>query len=267
MVDITIHRPEDLRRVADASHADIAGRLGIRKAYVAEGDQRGHEGAGLRGPVADALTDAALRPGDVLLLSSGRTVYELSRARVTVPPGLDVAPTVGGVSEPEAWYQTNEIVRSFAEQAYGRAHFLFAPARPSARMLATLRDDEDFTALTAMWDRAAAALVGIGAPTSSRSSISRHIPAQGDELQTAVGDVCLNFFDLDGQPLEFDGSDRMVRISPDQLRQVPSSIAVAVGLEKVTSIVGAAASGMFDTLVTDAVTASAVADYLDRRRN
>lgn len=194
-------------------------------------------------------------------MSSGRTVWELSHTALPTLAGCEIVPTVGGVAEPEAWHQTNEIVRSVAERGHGRPHFLFTQAMPSPAMSRTLAEDPEFRRVTGFWSRAQAALVGVGAPRGPRLDLDLGPPRRRG-LRAGVGDVCLNFYRADGRPIAFPGSDRMVRISPDQLRRVPRTIAVAVGEEKVPSIVGGARADLFNRLVTDAPTARALLDAL-----
>ena len=82
---------------------------------------RGH----LLGPAFSvALEGVGLSSGDVLLISSGRTVYEVTQAELPALPNVQLAPMIGGQNEPEAWYQTNEIVRRFAEKVGGHPTFL-----------------------------------------------------------------------------------------------------------------------------------------------
>ena len=261
LVRITVHDPES---VAVDAHLDrLAGELGIDRVWLAPFG--GHDlGRTLVEPVGEALREAALTPGDVLLVSSGRTVHELSQATLPVLPGVAIGPTVGGVSEPEAWHQTNEITRALAERVRGRPHFLFAQAMPSPAMRSTLGEDPEFRRVTGMWNEAQVALVGIGAPPVSRDSISTSVPLDDEGLRTAAGDVCLNFFGPDGKEVGFPGSDRMVRISPDQLRAIPRTIAVAVGEEKVPSIIAASRAGLSTRLVTDVPTAELLLEALDR---
>ncbi|WP_211206467.1 sugar-binding transcriptional regulator [Demetria terragena] len=264
LVSIDIRHPDEVRAAETGVQGELQERLGLRQVYIAPRTQGGAEIEGLRYSVEQALADASLRPGDALLVASGETTYKLTRSGLGVPPGLDIVPTVGGVAEPEAWHQANETVRSFAELAYGRARPIFATAMPTEAMIRTLREDPGFRSITALWDAATVALVGVGAPPGARSSISTYVPTHADELRRSVGDVCLNFFDVDGQAIEFEGSDRMVRISADQLRAVPTTIAAAVGAAKAVSIIGAAKAGLLDVLVTDSATASAISEQLDR---
>lgn len=215
-------------------------------------------GPSLREPFSAALRSAGLMPGDTLLVSSGRTTFELSRTALPQVPGIDIVPTVGGLAEPEPWYQTNEIARAFAQRLGGRPHFLFAQALPSVAVRASLQEDPSFRDVLALWDGAKAAIVGIGAPPSVRSSISTFVPRGQGDLKAAVGDICLNFFAPDGTELGFPGDERMVRTSPELLRRIPFVLGVAVGEEKVHSIIAGARARLFNRLVTDAATAELI---------
>ncbi|TCK27086.1 sugar-binding transcriptional regulator [Pseudonocardia endophytica] len=261
IVRISVHDPDSLGTGGDEA-LRLAEALGVEKVWVAPFAAT-DLGPALAEPVGEALRDAGLHSGDVLLVSSGRTVWELGHEALPAVPGLHIVPTVGGVSEPEAWHQTNEITRAVAERMQGRPNFLFTQAMPSPAMRRTLAEDPEFQRVTGFWTNADAALVGIGAPPAGRESISTSVPLDDEGLRAAVGDVCLNFYRADGGPIDFPGSDRMVRIAPEQLRKVPRTIAAAAGTEKVPSIVVAARAGLFNRLVTDAPTAAALLDRLD----
>lgn len=244
---------------------NLAKALSIEHVYLAEGDQSRRMRNGLQSVVSEAIVDMELGPGDVLLASSGRTVYELSQATLPKLPGVIIAPTVGGQTEPESWYQTNEIARSMAENTGAQPAFLWTQALPSQEMHDFLQRDPDFQKVQRLWNSAKGALLGIGAPPTTRSSISRFIPKDEDSLSRAVGDMCLNFYDIHGQRVDFSGSDRIISTSEDDMRAIPHTVGVAIGEEKITSIVGAARAGYFRRLVTDSSTAKAILEYLDRK--
>jgi DNA-binding transcriptional regulator LsrR (DeoR family) len=111
-----------------------------------------------------ALQTVGLNPGDVLLVSSGRTVYEIARYELPRLPGVVVAPTVGGTDRQAARYQTNEIIRFVAERIGGRAMYLFAPALPGPEPYATLQHDPTVQRVLHLWPHARCVLTGIGAP-------------------------------------------------------------------------------------------------------
>lgn len=165
---------------------------------------------------------------------------------------------VGGQADPTPWFQTNEITRVAAERSGAVPAFLFAQASPSAAVRSSLDEDPSFRHVTESWARAKGAILGIGAPPVARESVTRGIPVEDAALDRAAGDVCLNFYDLDGAAVDFAGSDRMVRIGRDLLRAVPHAVGVAVGAGKVPSIIGAVRAGLVDRLVTDVPTARAL---------
>ncbi|OYO11085.1 DNA-binding transcriptional regulator [Enemella evansiae] len=236
----------------------LAESLGLQGVRLAPRIRAGHAGHDLRPAVAAVLEELAMTPGEVLLVASGETTYEVSQGPLPPLPGVLLAPTVGGVSEPEAHFQTNEITRAIAQRTGAIPRLLFAPAVPSPALYRTLLEDPDFRATTALWDRARVALVGVGAAPLARGSISAHVPLGSASIRSAAGDVCLNFVDHEGAPVEFEGSDRMIRISPEQLRRIDACIAIAAGENKVRSIRACARAGLFNRLITDVPTAEAL---------
>ncbi|WP_019204474.1 sugar-binding transcriptional regulator [Tsukamurella sp. 1534] len=213
--------------------------------------------------VGRALSGAGLVSGDVLLVSSGRTVYEVAQHPLPALPGVLVAPTVGGNDQPEGWYQTNEITRLVADRVEGRATYLFAPAVPGPDLHDSLVRDPSIQRVLHLWPDARCALMGVGAPPLSRSDIPRFVPMESAELRRAVGDVCSRFYDRDGEPVHFDGDDRLMAVELEALRRIPVSIAVAVGPEKADSIIAGARGGYFNQLVTDPGTAASLLARLD----
>lgn len=232
--------------------------LGVREVHLCRLLSGMSLGACLAPGLGAALSHIGLRPGDVLLVASGRTVYEAALADLPPLPGVVIVPTVGGQDEPEPWYQINEISRQLAASVGGRPTFLYAPALPGPDLHATLLNDPGTGQVLALWEQARCAVLGIGAPPTLRSSISRSIPADAIALREAVGDVCLRFFDAAGDAVPFLGSERLIATSLELLRRVPVTIAMAVGQDKVRAILAACRAGYVNELVTDAPTASAL---------
>lgn len=213
-----------------------------------------------------ALDAVDMSAGDVLLVSSGRTVQEASSAELPSKAGVLVAPMVGGNDEPEPWYQTNEISRQVAATIGGTPRFLYAPAVPGPRLHRTLLADPSTRRIFDLWEEAQCAIIGIGVPPFATSSITRFVSADTIRSCNAVGDVCSHFFDRDGAPIELPGSDRLLATSPDVLRRIPACIAIAAGEEKVDAIAAGAAAGYFNHLVTDVDTATALVERGGSRR-
>ena len=244
----------------------VAAHLGLRRVFLSSPSPtslgprppEGMLGRVLAPAVSQALSAAGLFPGDVLLVSSGRTVYEVSGFDLPQLPGVVVAPTVGGTDQPESWFQTNEITGRVAGKIGGRPMYLFAPALPGPDLYASLRDDPAIQRVLGLWPQARAVLTGVGAPPPLRTQLPQFVPADSGPLREAVGDVCSRFFDRNGAPVEFPGSERLIAVRLADLQQIQIVIAVAAGADKVAPLIAAARARYFNQLVTDPLTAEQI---------
>ena len=112
----------------------------------------------------------------------------------------------------------------------------------------------------ALFDKVTLALVGIGSVAPSKLLASSGNVFSTDELemlrtQGAVGDLCLRFFDAQGQPVHTPLNERVIGISLDQLKKVQRSVGIAGGKRKTAAIQGALAGGWINVLITDHFTA------------
>ncbi|ABS03573.1 sugar-binding transcriptional regulator [Kineococcus radiotolerans] len=249
------------------SPGDLADRvraaLGLQQVSLCPSTGAAHVAEAVSPVVVALLEGLGLEPGDVLLVSSGRTVYEIAQRELPRLPGVLVAPMVGGQDEPEAWYQTNEITRRIAVGVGGTPRFLYAPAFPGHRLRHSLAEDAEFQRFTKLWSDARCALMGIGAPPLQRESIPGFVPTEQAPLATAVGDVASRFYDATGTEVSYEGADRLIAIPLEVLRRVPVRIAVAYGAQKIPSIVAGARGGHFSHLVIDPATATALLSTLE----
>ena len=262
IVKITVAEPardadDELRRAVERT-------LGLARVFVSGPTATGAHvtddqlGRVLGPAVGRALAEAGLRHGDVILVSSGRTLYEVARTRLPQLPGVVVAPTVGGIDQPEDWFQTNEITRLLAAAVGGRARYLFAPALPGPSLSRTLRRDPTIQRVLRLWARPTVVLTGVGAAPLVRPQVPQYVPTGPGALWEAVGDVCGRFFDGSGRPVEFTGSDRLIALELDALRRMPKVLAVAAGPTKVQPIIVGARARYFTQLVTDPLTAEEI---------
>lgn len=253
IVHIEIRRPSSPAGLSEA----LRSALELSRAVVVPTSAR----SGLHVIVAPALAEVArleLAAGDALAVSWGSTIAEIASAR-DFPrlQGVDLIPAIAEFDEPDGRFQTNEIARRIAASSGADVNFLHSPAMPSARLRRSLLDDADVSRRLELWDRLAAALVGIGPPTSEVDTAPAHVLAAQGDLAHAAGDVVSRYFDIDGGPVAFENEELLLGLSRDQLRHTGTVIAVAVGAAKGPSIVGAARAGLIDVLVTDDAAAAA----------
>lgn len=256
IVHIEIRDPaaSELEKLATA----LAERLGLRRVLVTPSVLGALPGAVLAPAVARMLEDAALRPEDALLVSSGATMFEISQERLIPLPGVLVAPTVGGMDEPEEYYQTNEITRRLAVNAGANPVLLHAPIQPGGDLYRFLQEDPGIKRVMELWQRARCALLGIGLPPRLRASLPSVLRSSGVDLTTAEGDISTRTFDETGRPVSFPGAERMFAMELTELRRIPHAVGVAIGTGKAKAITAAALAGYINRLVTDAATAHAI---------
>ena len=233
--------------------------LGVRSVRIAPGNQVQRDYRGIGDLLGEELRSLDLQRGEVLLISSGKTTYAVSgMPGLPELPGVVIAPTVGGQQETDPSFQTNEIVRRFADRTRAEPKFMFAPASPSEQLWESLQADPSFREITDLWARARAVVVGIGEPYQGRAALTSVVPRDEPALVPAVGDINLHFYDIDGHPVSYPGSELLVRPPRELLNALPTSIAMAAGERKAPSILAGARTGLYTTLLTDEPTAQAV---------
>jgi len=107
------------------------------------------------------------------------------------------------------------------------------------------------------------AFVGIGSkyPENSAPYKAGYITLEQSRELVENGyatDICGNRIYTDGSLRDNPLSDRLIAITPEQLRAIPHVVAVATGEEKASNIVSAAKGRFFNALITDEIAAIAI---------
>lgn len=210
--------------------------------------------------VGQLLRAADLPETPVITIGWGRAIQKVVSHGLPAVPNAIVVPTTGGMNETQSHFQINEFARTTAEQMGGTPHLLYAPARPGLELYAQLSQDAHVAEIMALWDRVDVSITGIG--NFPDTSSERSLGFSTKEAQRVKGDIVRQYFDIDGCEIPWPGQSSQIGIRREQLQRVPLTIGVCVGLDKVDAIIGAARSGMINTLVTDSSTAQRVRNKL-----
>lgn len=247
----------------------LAQRLGLRTVYVAPARVADASGASR----VAALMAARLLPGmlpmhGVVGLSGGYTVAQMSNALEPLPGSdLTVIPLQGNWFDGGVHLQNDQVVRDAANRLGARALSLPAPMMVErADTRDALLHDRSIRVVADRWSDLQVAVVGIGGAPGAYSSDYPSVMGQlGAEIQSeltregVVGDMCAHMFDETGRFVEHEASRRTLNIPIEQLRQVPTVVAVAGGARKASSVVGAVRTGVPHVLITDQL----AAEHLD----
>lgn len=242
-------------------------RFGLRAAIVVDSEDTG--GGEARQRVADAagryLCDV-LTDGDVLGISLGSTVQSVvEQLPDHIDKQVEVVQLIGGSSRVASELNSMILTADLARRFRRPPHLLFAPAAVAAGSVRqALLEDSEIKETFSLFGELTIAVLGIGSLAQGETSRLLYGGLIDDASRTgllargAVGDVLSYVYDGRGEILDTAAGDRMIAISPQQLRDVPHRIAVAAGKAKATAIAGALAGGLVNVLVTDSQAAGAI---------
>jgi DNA-binding transcriptional regulator LsrR (DeoR family) len=210
------------------------------------------------GRAAAAYLERHLKDGMVVAVGMGRNTGEIPRF-FTPYRSIDCTfvSAMGGSPLMDTPVNPNEICRSLAARCGGRAESLYAPAYvENARIRDELLQQEAVRHTLEKATRAHIALVGIGSVDES-CTLVRCGCLSVEEIRRlrgeyAVGDILGNYFNLlYGQVVPSGVSKRLIGLSLEDLRCIPTVVAVVSEAKKTLAILGALRSGLVDVLIVD----------------
>ena len=204
-----------------------------------------------------------LKDGMTLALSWGRSLQAMVYAvGPEQPMNVNVVQLVGGLSSVDQEITGQELVREMATRLGARYSYLHAPAVfATSAARDTMLTERSITEALDRARRADIAVVGIGAANQGSSAAvlrSLHLDdAERAEFEAAhpVGDLAARFFDAEGHEVRGAVHDRVLAVTLDDIRVIPTVVGVAAGREKVEGLTGALRGGLLDVLVCDAAAA------------
>ncbi len=211
---------------------------------------------------SDAL-NALIKPGDIVALAGGRTIYELVHHLPEVRnKALTVVQTMGSVDSTVSSFDAQEVGRVVAQRLGGSFLALNAPAyitekrtRDALLRLPQVRSVHDHLA------RAQLAIVGLGTLENSvfveRGALG---PEAIAELRKAgaVGEICGRFFNRNGVECDTLWRDQVMSVDAEQLRKIPQVIGVVSGSDRSDAIAAAIRGKLLKGLIIDETGAAAL---------
>jgi len=217
------------------------------------------------GHLAARWLDETLRDGQVVALSWGHSLQAMVRDVDLARRDVEVVQLVGGLSALDSAVTGQELVRELSERIGARHRYLHAPALfGSAEALTLLRREPAIADALDAAKRADMAMVGIGtAGIGSSGALLDALalsPAERASFDAAgaVGDVCGRFYDLSGREVPSAVNQRVLAVTLDDLRAIPTVAGIAAGPEKAIGILGALRGGIIDVLICDQQAARSV---------
>lgn len=154
--------------------------------------------------------------------------------------------------------QGNEIARKFAEKFGGTYTQFLSPAVFSdEKVLEYFMNEKAVNYIQDEFRKLNVIVVGIGVPDGMNHTLEKAGYVSSAELRSlvkegAVGDMCLQFYDRDGNTDKFSFyNNRVAAMALEDIRRIPSKIGIAGGQRKAEAVIGAVRGGYINTLITD----------------
>jgi DNA-binding transcriptional regulator LsrR (DeoR family) len=244
-------------------------KFGLAQAIVARAPNESEESMqGAVGAAAAYFLGATLRPKAVIGVASWSAslmstveqmhpVWKLSECKVVQ--------IQGGVGLPPIEEHASCLVNQLAYLVRGEAHLLPAPGLVASKgTAAVLAQDPHVRETMALFDQITVALIGIGSLEPPLSPVGSGNTISTEELQRledkgAVGNICLRFYNADGQQIEDSICGRVLGLELERLKKIPTVVGVACGKRKHQATLGALRGRWINVLVTDQFTAESLA--------
>lgn len=259
--------------IVPALQTALAKRFGLRTARVARISS--DDSRSLITQISDLAArhiSTLLSDETVIAVAWGSTIHGVVYA---IMPGqqrdMHVVQGVGSLGSRLPSVDNPLLIQVLAQRLNASPHYLPAPMIvESVEIRDALSRDPHFKATLELGRRADIALVGIGQAVPDESGLVRAGYLDWSAMERirslgAVGDMMVEFYDIDGRILETEIRPRVMGMREAELRNTRSVIAVAGGSAKVAAMLGALRTGLVHTLVTDNVTARRVLELDDAR--
>ncbi len=206
-----------------------------------------------------------IKDGDLVGVSMGSTLYHMVSSLVNPTiKNLTFVPLIGGMGMLRTELHANSLAEEMSRFYDGVFVPLHAPARVSSRQIRDeLMREESLLSAIGLFPKLDVALVGIGYPNDN-SAIKATGYFKENEIESliarkAAGELCMQFYDENGDTLPFRTDNNVVGIDIHRLKKISRSVGIAGGLEKLPAIRGAIQGRYINTLITDVRCALALA--------
>ena len=198
-----------------------------------------------------------IQNNDIIGVSWGRTLRKLSNYIHPIGvKGTKVIQLNGAVAKNNSVTGAQKIVDIIAEATGGEGYMLPAPAIVDSKEIAdVMKRDSQIKALMDMAQKTSVNIFSVGAMT--RDSILCEVNYLKPDYMTklekmgAVGDIASRFIDINGDVVDHELDERIIGMDLSVLRDKKYAIAIAVGMDKVKSILGALHGGYINVLYTN----------------
>lgn len=203
-----------------------------------------------------------LKGNCIMGVSRGSTIIRVVNKLAKVHEcNLHAVQLMGSSAEEDNSIESRELVNEVSGLFAGVSHYLNTPLYvDDVYAKEVLLQDKTVQETFNLMRRCNLVLTGLGGFEPAASSpnwygyvTQRHLAEL--EEKRAVGSICAQFFNIDGQPVPCEWNEKRIGMPFEYIKKTGRTISVAAGQNKVKPIVGALRGQLLDVLITDVNTA------------
>ena len=235
----------------------LESRYGLKEVFIVDMKQDNRDQKDELAKATATYLERLIKDDTIIGVSMGSSIGQIYRfVSKGTSKRVTFIPLIGGIGHLGMELHSNTIVEALAKSFGGDFYLLHAPARVSGvKIKEELMKEPDIRRIIKMGDGLDVAVVGIGVPNRGSAIMATGYYDEKDmesmRQKNVVGDVCMQFFDINGSTEAFEADNCVIGVDIKKLRRVPHSIGVASGPEKARAIQGAIKGGFVNVLVTD----------------
>lgn len=244
---------------------EIQKKYGIDKAIVVPSGSDINESKQNVGAATALYLESTLKNGSLLGIAWGSTLsYVVKNIQHHPMKKIDVIQMSGGMGNKTQDTDANALALSLASTLDGNSYLLQAPFLVKSKIIKDLLMDEPhFKEHFERIQNIDVALVGLGSIKPELSAQYRSGRITKEEIRKlrkdgSVGDICGRYVDIEGNACNNSFTEKILSVTLDDLKNIPTVIGVACGKEKRDIILGALQGNHINVLITDKNAASSI---------
>lgn len=277
IVTIELHNPRfydygDMEKKLEKAYG-LKDVLIVEKSVL---DTRQEAASYMFGNASDYL-NSFFKDGDRIGVAMGNTLNNVVSTNKTYDKDRDLMfvaleGSISRITVDGTDVQGNELARKFADKFGGTYTQFLSPAVFSDwKVLDFFMKEKAVNYILDEFKDLNVVVVGIGVPDGTEHTLDKAGYITASERRTlveygAVGDMCLQFYDREGntEPFRF-FNDRVAAMRLEDIRKVPNKIGIAGGERKVEAVLGAIKGGYINILITDTECAQKMIELAEQK--
>lgn len=232
---------------------------GLKEVFITETGDNGDSRLET-GKAAAEIINRIITQSSIIGVAPGTTLNNIEPyLEAKFLPGTRFIPLVGGMGLIPQETHSNTISQKLAMKFCGSYYPIYAPARiDNTQLLAELEKEKSVQNVFNLAKKMDIAILGIGSKEYSTLNKTGYITIEDQKnliKNGMVGDLCMQYYDINGNYEKFDLNKKVLTIDLKILREIEWSIGISFGEEKVDAIIGALNGKYINTLITDYHTA------------